>query len=110
DAALDAIQEFEPVFERRLLQRLPLVVALFSDEKLPLLPYSFGVDLPLHTFCGATLPTDLPSHAHLGNSILATAMAAMPSSRPRKPKCSLVVAFMPMYLTFRLRAKAMCCF
>src|SRR6267142_3473768 len=39
DSALDSIQEFEPILERRFLNGLPLVVPFFSGKKPPLTPH-----------------------------------------------------------------------
>ena len=45
-----------------------------------------------------------------GKSTLATAIAAMPSSRPTKPSCSFVVALMPTRLMCKPRAAAIFAF
>ena len=113
DAALDRIEQFQPVFQRRLVDGLPLVVALLPLEKFPVASDVLGIYLERNPFVGDAFPTDF-SFGHgdqscgvSGKSMLATAMAAMPSSRPMKPICSLVVALMPTRSTARLSALAM---
>src|ERR1700722_5729617 len=100
DPAPHRIQQRQPILPRRLFDLLPLVAPLFALIKNPLLADVLGIALPRRALgCGA-LPTDFGFWHYVasGKSTLATAMAAMPSSRPMNPKSSLVVALMPTFL------------
>ena len=61
DAALDPIEQLEPVLQEGLGQRLPAVVALFAREKTPLLADPMSVDLAFAAVGCLTLPTDFAS-------------------------------------------------
>jgi hypothetical protein len=65
----------------------------------PLFADVLGVTLQRSAFGRDALPTDFGFWHQVasGKSTLATAMAAMPSSRPMKPISSLVVALMPTF-------------
>src|SRR5882757_3152917 len=105
-------------------------------KKFPLPLHALDVNLQLRAVLGHALPADFGFGTHIvfgsrfwsfGSgadcrrlvsqildarpyppmSTLATAMAAMPSSRPMKPISSLVVALMPMCEKLIFRASAM---
>lgn len=96
DEALNRIEQFHPIFQRRFGNGLPDIVTLFALEKFPVAPDVLRIDLQLHAIFRDPLPTDF-SFWHFYKSIDATAIAAMPSSRPMKPIFSFVVALMPIF-------------
>jgi len=65
DEALQGVEEFEPIFERRFGDVLPLVEALFAVKKFPLASDVLGVNLELDAFVGDAFPTDF-SFGHGG--------------------------------------------
>lgn len=59
DPALDGIQKFQPVLERRFRNRLPLIVAPFTAEESPIAPDVLDINLEMHSRIGDASPTDL---------------------------------------------------
>src|SRR5262249_44498649 len=145
-AASHRIQQFQPIFQRRMFHRLPSLIAARSGKEAPAATDTTGIDLGLLAGRGALDPADFgfahvvefrvtsfrlrvsgwrratgcpqpalspetrnpkPETIQAGSSTLATAIAATPSSRPTKPKCSLVVALMPTLLILICNASAM---
>src|SRR5580765_69869 len=111
NSALNCVQQLEPVDQRRLNDSLPLVIAFFARVKDPFPPDVLRINLQIAAILGSTFPAYLGFWHRMaqatGRSRLATAMAAMPSSRPIKPRCSLVVALIPTCWIFIPRASAM---
>jgi hypothetical protein len=73
DEALYSVEQFEPVFQRRFGDVLPLVEALFAVKKFPFAANVLRVDLQLDAFVSDSFPTDFcfghgASIIHAGNS------------------------------------------
>lgn len=137
DEPLHRIQQFQPILERRFRHGLPLIKSFFPLEKTPIAAHALGINLQLYAGGVYPFPTDFSFghevlglgsgvqglgwsggqpqspdaksqiRIHSGNSMLATAMAAMPSSRPMKPMCSFVVALTPTSWKLMPSASAM---
>ena len=113
DEPLHGVQQLQPVFQRRFLDRLPGVEPLEAVKKLPITAHVLHVDLQFLTIFGHAFPGYFGfGHfkGYSGRLMLATAIAAMPSSRPTKPMVSFVVALTPICFTVTPRAVAMRCF
>src|SRR5579871_950585 len=100
NAPADGIEQFKPIIQRWFIDGLPLLEPAVAHEKLPSVADVLGINLHALSVFSATLPTDFrfARHGQSARSTPATAMAAMPSSRPTNPRCSLVVALMPTRL------------
>src|SRR5712692_7383464 len=123
DSAAHGVEQCQPILQWWMCQRLPLGGTAFAHIEVPSVANVMRINLQPDAIVGAPPPTDFrlrhragflapglrmrgiwdrapaalgfAASAHWGNSTLATAMAAMPSSRPTKPRCSLVVALRP---------------
>ena len=95
----NAIQQLQPVLKLRVGIVFPFFETPFALKKLPYPTFVSGIVLHSFAVVATAFPTDLSlsSHGYCGRFTAATAMAAMPSSRPRKPSISLVVALMPIW-------------
>lgn len=58
DETLHGIQQFQPVFQGRLFDTLPLVITLLAVKKVPFAPDVLRVHLQFFAIVGATFPTD----------------------------------------------------
>jgi len=58
DQALNRIQQFHPIFQRRVRNRLPLIEALFALVEIPLAADALGIDLKFIAFFRPAFPTD----------------------------------------------------
>lgn len=59
DPALDGIQKFQPVLERRFRNCLPLIIAPFTAEESPIASDVLDINLEMHSRIGDASPTDL---------------------------------------------------
>ncbi len=58
DEALHGIQQFQPIFQRRIYHALPLVETLCALGEDPFPANALGVDLQLRSVFGHAFPTD----------------------------------------------------
>lgn len=58
DTALDGVQQFKPILQRRILDRLPLVVTLFAREEAPFPADALDINLNANALRGDAFPTD----------------------------------------------------
>jgi len=58
DEALDGVEEFQPIFQGRFGDGLPLVEAFFAVKEFPFASDVLGVDLEFEAVFGDTFPTD----------------------------------------------------
>lgn len=58
DEALHGVQQFKPIFQRRIGYALPLVKALFSMGEQPFASDTLSVYLQLRSVFGNAFPTD----------------------------------------------------
>jgi hypothetical protein len=58
DAALNSVEEFDPIVERRVMLALPQIVAAAPLEEFPAIADVVGIDLNLQTVGSPTFPTD----------------------------------------------------
>src|SRR6267378_909041 len=111
---LYSIQKLQPILQRWFLDGLPLVVPAFAREEPPLAAHVLRINLERDSLLRHSFPTNFslrhfvaPTFRLQEISTLATAIAAIPSSRPIKPRCSFVVALIPTFLIVTPKAVAM---
>lgn len=58
DEAFHGIQQFKPIFQRRMLHALPLVETLLALGEKPFAPHALSVDLQFLALVGEAFPAD----------------------------------------------------
>src|SRR6266566_2566551 len=88
DAALHRIEQFQPIFQWRVRDRLPLGIAPFASEEPPIAAHALDIDLDPDSVFGDPLPAYLRL-GHLqalnrskADSVAHTQRKASPASRP----------------------------
>ena len=85
DEALNGIKQFQPIFQGRFGDRLPLIESLLALKEIPFASDALSIDLQLVAFFGNAFPTDLG----LGHLSLVLSPASTVHSRDqfRRPPC-----------------------